>query len=225
MPLTPETLTRHELTGLYVAVADAANPDLIGIDGRVIAETMQTLRIESTPTVMSTSTAIHPRVNTQESVHDGAHGHPQQQYDRQIKQVPKRDSVFEFCLEPVIKTDSRSTSAHDHPQTLLRDEVRSASESAYHSLTSTHESNTNITDEAADVVKTSGTTSNHRLDTTSEAQDQSDLPSSQSNRPTWESTAQNAEMCEDAAYVTVDGTQLLSRPALRTEKAGDSLWR
>ena len=42
MPLTPETLTRHELIGLPLRVADAPNPDLVGLSGRVISETMQT---------------------------------------------------------------------------------------------------------------------------------------------------------------------------------------
>ena len=46
MALTPETLTRHELTGLRVAVADAPNPDLVGIRGRVVGETLRTLRVE-----------------------------------------------------------------------------------------------------------------------------------------------------------------------------------
>ena len=43
MPLTPETLPRHELVGLPVRVADAPNPDLVGIEGRVVRETMRTL--------------------------------------------------------------------------------------------------------------------------------------------------------------------------------------
>jgi len=47
MPLTPETLTRHELNGLRVAVVDANNPDFVGIAGRVVLETMQTLQIDT----------------------------------------------------------------------------------------------------------------------------------------------------------------------------------
>jgi ribonuclease P protein subunit POP4 len=43
MPLTPETLVRHELCGLHVEVADAPNPDLVGIAGRVVSETTNTL--------------------------------------------------------------------------------------------------------------------------------------------------------------------------------------
>jgi RNase P/RNase MRP subunit p29 len=42
MPLTPETLTKHELIGVPMRVADAPNPDLVGISGRVVSETMQT---------------------------------------------------------------------------------------------------------------------------------------------------------------------------------------
>lgn len=43
MPLTPETLPRHELTGLAVTVVDAANADLVGISGHVSRETKNTL--------------------------------------------------------------------------------------------------------------------------------------------------------------------------------------
>lgn len=47
MALTPETLTRHELIGLRVRVADAPNPDRIGIAGRIVAETMGTFVVET----------------------------------------------------------------------------------------------------------------------------------------------------------------------------------
>jgi len=142
MALTPETLTRHELTGLRVAVADAPNPDLVGTCGRVVGETMRTLRVES----------------------DGS------QPRSRVKQVPKRGSTFEFELP----------SAGDTPT---------------------------CTDEAAGAGKASGTASELRSETAS------GLDAGQSGR------------CGGAAYVTVDGTRLLSRPALRTEKRGDSLWR
>lgn len=46
MPLTPETLTRHELNGLHVEVVDAANPDLVGIAGRIVVETMHTFMVD-----------------------------------------------------------------------------------------------------------------------------------------------------------------------------------
>jgi len=61
------------------------------------------------------------------------------------------------------------------------------------------------TDEAADAAKASGTAPK--------------LP------PETASRTGQSDGCEDVAYVTVDGTRLLSRPALRTEKAGVSTWR
>jgi len=128
MPLTPETLTRHELVGLRTRVVESANPDSVGIAGRVVDETMRTLVIEG---------------------------------DR-VRRVPKQGTTFEFAL----------------PQR---------------------------TDEAADAEKASGTAP--------------ELPSETAGR-----TGQS-DGCEDVAYVTVDGARLLSRPALRTEKAGVSTWR
>jgi len=46
MPLTPETLPRHELAGLDVEVVAASNPDVIGLAGTVVTETTKTLGIE-----------------------------------------------------------------------------------------------------------------------------------------------------------------------------------
>ena len=46
MPLTPETLTRHELVGLDVEVVAASNPDAVGIGGAVVMETTHLLTIE-----------------------------------------------------------------------------------------------------------------------------------------------------------------------------------
>ncbi|WP_227353723.1 ribonuclease P protein component 1 [Haladaptatus salinisoli] len=127
MPLTPETLTKHELVGLRVRVASATNPDLEAIEGRVVSETMRTLTVES---------------------------------ESRARQVPKRGATFEFAL----------------------------------------------TDEAADARKGSGTASERGSETAGERSGQSDS-------------------CEGAAYVTVDGETLLSRPALRTETGGNSKWR
>jgi len=46
MAVTPETVVRHELAGLEAEVVSASNPDLVGIDGTVVAETTKTLGIE-----------------------------------------------------------------------------------------------------------------------------------------------------------------------------------
>lgn len=45
--ITPETILRHELNGLGVRVVSATNPDFVGISGVVVAETTQTLKIET----------------------------------------------------------------------------------------------------------------------------------------------------------------------------------
>ena len=129
MPLTPETLTRHELNGLRVAVVAAPNPDLVGIAGRVVSETTNTLVVRT---------------------------------DSGDKRVPKAASTLEFEI----------------PRT----------------------------DEAAAAAKAVGTASKLRPET-------ADDEIGQSGR------------CEGTAYVTVDGARLLSRPALRTEDAGDTIWR
>ncbi len=43
--MTPESLVRHELAGLDVAVAESSNPDLVGTAGRVVDETTNTLLV------------------------------------------------------------------------------------------------------------------------------------------------------------------------------------
>jgi ribonuclease P protein subunit POP4 len=43
--MTPKSLVRHELAGLDVEVTDSPNPDLVGIAGRVVDETTNTLLV------------------------------------------------------------------------------------------------------------------------------------------------------------------------------------
>ncbi|ELZ33510.1 rnase p/rnase mrp subunit p29 [Halogeometricum pallidum JCM 14848] len=147
MALTPETLTRHELNGLRLEVVDAANPDLVGIAGRVVVETMQMLHVDV------------------QAASDG---------ETRVLQVPKQGTTLQFEIPP-------------------RDDVPATTHTR--------------TDEAADAEKASGTASKLRSETAGE------FEAGQSGR------------CQGAAYVTVDGARLLSRPALRTEKAGDTTWR
>jgi len=190
MALTPETLTRHELNGLRVAVVDAPNPDLVGICGRVVAETMRTLRVDVSETpaaaggVESDAAVTAVRDADADPVGTDADGAARR---ARVKQVPKRGSTFEFEL-PVRGDDPGHTDAG--------------------------------TDEAADAAKASGTASELRSDTAGDT-------AGQSRRLAADSAAasRGTGNCEGAAYVTVDGTRLLSRPALRTEKAGDTLWR
>ncbi|MGC9434479.1 MAG: ribonuclease P protein component 1 [Methanomicrobiales archaeon] len=46
--ITPRTLLRHELIGLWAAVEEAHNRSLIGIQGRIIDETRNMLTLETT---------------------------------------------------------------------------------------------------------------------------------------------------------------------------------
>ena len=43
--MTPESLVRHELAGLDVEVVESPNPDLVGIAGRVVDETTNTVLV------------------------------------------------------------------------------------------------------------------------------------------------------------------------------------
>ncbi|MHB9285539.1 ribonuclease P protein component 1 [Halobacteriales archaeon Cl-PHB] len=46
MARTAATLRRHELVGLDATVTAATNPDLVGVGGRVVGETTNTLTVE-----------------------------------------------------------------------------------------------------------------------------------------------------------------------------------
>ena len=149
MALTPETLPRHELNGLPVRVVESDDDGKVGIEGRVVIETTNTLRIEV-----------------------------RENGESRVVQVPKSGSVFEFA----------------------------------------------ITDDAADLRKGSGTTS--KLADTQP--DPSESDSDGSDRAGGDAAGcarASGHAGEDVAYVTVDGSRLLSRPARRTETSGDSPWQ
>lgn len=71
-----------------------------------------------------------------------------------------------------------------------------------------------IRDDRDKRVPKSGTTFEFRLDATDEAAG-----------PRKGAGTAGKHDCDPAAYVTVDGDRLLSRPARRTETTGDSPWR
>lgn len=143
MTLTPETLPRHELCGLYVRVAESTDPGREGIAGEVVRETMRTLLVD---------TRSRSGTGTESSESTGSAG---------VKQVPKAGTTFEFRLDR---------------------------------------------DEAAVACEGTGTAS--------------ELPSETAGLRAGQSGG-----CEGAAYVTVDGEVLLSRPALRTENGVDTRWQ
>jgi ribonuclease P protein subunit POP4 len=174
MPLTPETLVRHELNGLHTEVVDSPNPDLIGVAGRVVVETMRTLHLD-----------------------DG---------DR-VRQVPKEGTTFEFRLPRTTTT----TTTEDPTADTDRDggDVPTVAPDT---------GGRPATDEAAGAAKDPGTTSKPVSQPTEPATDAD-------SNSTDEVGTDRAEAGEGVAYVTVDGTRLLSRPALRTENAGEPTWR
>jgi ribonuclease P protein subunit POP4 len=47
MMITPENLVRHELVGLFVRITKSTNPVNVGIEGRVIDESRNTITIET----------------------------------------------------------------------------------------------------------------------------------------------------------------------------------
>ncbi|SEH53264.1 MULTISPECIES: ribonuclease P protein subunit [Halopenitus] len=71
--LTPDTLTRHELVGLPIRVADARNADSVGCAGRVVDESQRTLsvrtpsgdkRVPKSGTTFEFAIVDRPRVGT-----------------------------------------------------------------------------------------------------------------------------------------------------------------
>jgi ribonuclease P protein subunit POP4 len=203
MTLTPETLTRHELIGLPVRVADARNPDLVGIAGRVVSESMRTLVVRSP----ESGDAVTGE-NGGSAVRD--------------RRVPKLGTTFEFVLpdpECAVASDTddptgRSASPSDDSTGLdVTDpsdgsDVTDPSDSVESAVGDTPASG--ATDEAAADRKVSGSSFELPWDTSGTG----------FSRPAGQSGG-----CEDGVYVTVDGEKLLSRPAFRTERASDSIWQ
>ncbi|QLH78124.1 ribonuclease P protein component 1 [Halosimplex rubrum] len=77
--LAPETLTRHELVGLTARVRAGDNPDLLDIEGRVVAETTNTLGIEREGDESSDGRTAGERAD-------------------RVATVPKAGTTFEFTL-------------------------------------------------------------------------------------------------------------------------------
>jgi ribonuclease P protein subunit POP4 len=192
MPLTPETLTRHELNGLPVAVVDSPNPDLVGIAGRVVVETMRTLHVDTG--------ATGPR-------HAGDDEAGEADGESRVRQVPKEGTTFEFRLPATATATATAT------ETTSTTDDRHADDASPVAAAGRHD-----TDEAAGAAKAPGTASEPVSDPEEPA---TDLDSTDEN----EAGTARAEAGEGVAYVTVDGTRLLSRPALRTENAGETTWR
>ena len=154
MSLTPESLPRHELAGLHARVVEDTDQSRVGIEGRVVRETMQTLLVEPRSTERASGEGRSPsdRSSGRSPREDGD---SREHADSGARQVPKAGATFEFRL----------------------------------------------TDEAAAFPKAAGT----------------------AFEPAGGEDSQTTG--ESAAYVTVDGVRLLSRPERRSENGVDSKWR
>ena len=97
MSLTPESLPRHELVGLHVRVVEDTDQSRVGIEGRVVRETMQTLLVEPRSTERASSEGRSPsdRSSGHSPREDGDNREPT---DSGVKQVPKAGATFEFRL-------------------------------------------------------------------------------------------------------------------------------
>jgi ribonuclease P protein subunit POP4 len=293
MPLTPQTLTRHEIVGLPVRVVDAPNPDLVGIEGRVRSESRQTLvirgprgqRIErdavrdgpratsgaardtrttsgaardtrmtsgtARDTRMTSGTADSDSVSGRDEADERATGNADDTQTLVDRRVPKRDTTFAFALREVdgragpdgqagtdgqsaVDSSADSSGQIDRRVDPLNDETVGSADGVVGTTggvagrTDTDAGGGNAagstdadagggraaaaasTDEAADRREGSGSTFELPWET----------PGTGTARPAGKSGG-----CEDVVYVTVDGTRLLSRPADRTERAGDSTWQ
>jgi len=185
MPITPETLTRHELNGLRVEVVDASNPDLVGIAGRVVVETRGTLHVD-----------------------DGS----------RVRQVQKQGATFQFALPG----DDDTATAGPVAARKYTDERAGVQPARTDDRSGMHPERT---DEAAGRREATGGASERESETSAVRRRQSHSPGGSSDDGHDTESGRQSDDCEGATYVTVDGTQLLSRPARRTETTGDSKWR
>ena len=83
MPLTPESLPRHELVGLHAEVVSASSEEYVGIAGDVVTETTKTLGIERVENGSASSEEA-----------DGASADTRG--DTRVSHVPKAAATFEF---------------------------------------------------------------------------------------------------------------------------------
>jgi ribonuclease P protein subunit POP4 len=184
-------------------VVAASDPTLVGIEGRVVRETANTLlvadesRVSGSPPAASAGDADPALVG------------------RRVRQVPKTGVTFEFRLtEPTMAPVGRRPTAD---------------------ATADSDTDTDTdTDSDADTARptTAPGPRPGASSRTDEAAGDREAPGTAAERPsTDEDTDGDAagpvagDDREGVASVTVDGTRLRARPALRTEQTGVSTWR
>ena len=100
MPLTPESLPRHELIGLRAEVVSASSEDYVGIAGEVVTETTKTLGIERAENGSANVEADGQSADTRG--------------DTRVSHVPKAAATFEFEWE--VRRTSEPDAAHGAPE-------------------------------------------------------------------------------------------------------------
>jgi ribonuclease P protein subunit POP4 len=205
MSLTPETLTRHELNGLPARVVDAANPDLVGVAGRVAIETQQTLHLDDGSRVRQVpkrGTTFEFELRSAEELGDAPAG---------SGSVGTRGSGETARTDDAAggERPAATDDAADGERPAATDDAAGGTRPA-----------ATDTDEAAEDREASGSALERESETPGVRPGQSGSTHDGSRDASGASRD-----CEGAVYVTVDGTRLLSRPAHRTEVTGDSQWR
>lgn len=105
MALTPTTLPRHELIGLKVAVISASNADLVGLAGRVVAETTQTIAVTASGSSggVADSASAHGRgdsadTDAEDKDEDGNRDKGEHTLSDKLAVIPKSAATFEWQL-------------------------------------------------------------------------------------------------------------------------------
>jgi ribonuclease P protein subunit POP4 len=221
--ITPETLTRHELVGLPVRVADAANPDLVGTSGRVVDETARTLRVSDgsrTRAVPKANSTLEFRLAEEDITSLNGFEAVVRDTEADDRGGSSGESTYSAgCHRSVEHTETTEVAGRGGPATTESDGRDGPSDTTY-SLG--REGPSESTYEAASDREVAGDAFEREEDTAGVRPGQSS-----STREDARSARKPADgACEGASYVTVDGTKLLSRPALRTEvAAGDTIWQ
>ncbi len=243
MTLTPTTLTRHELTGLPVRVADASNPDAVGIAGRVVSETTNTIVVGGArlfAAAGSSSAEGDEAVTADRTAATGgsatASVESRQQATTDETAGERDDANGENASErrgAGERDDTDGENASERRGAGERDDADGENASERRGAGERDEQTDDrraAGDECCERrVPKRGTTFEFAVPTDEAASRR--LLGSTFELP-WETAgtgptrpAGQSGGCESVGYLTVDGARLVARPARRTERAGEKLWQ
>lgn len=72
--LLPRNIERHELIGLSIKITESKNPTLLGLEGKIIDETQNTITIQSknsTKKIIKNQIKMRIKINQKEMIIDG----------------------------------------------------------------------------------------------------------------------------------------------------------